>query len=387
MEFSLTEDQGMIRDSVRRFMAERYTRERWGEVAAQQGFREENWKEMAELGYLAIGQPESYGGSGGPVELAVICEEFGRGLLLEPFIGTSVFAAKLIAAAGSPEQQAALLAAIMQGEKIVSVAHSEAGSGAGLKDIATTARQNGDSYVLSGRKSLVLAGPAADLLIVSARGEQAGEPSLFIVDPEQPGVRLTPAPMLDRTWCADVELKDVKVKAANLLGHPGSASGALNEALRYANLAVCAEMVGIIDRALEIAVEYTKTRQQFGASISTFQALRHKVADLAIDREMARSMLVILIASFQDPERYEPTMTAAMAKAHLAEIGRRVCAQAIQLHGAMGMTDECGVGRYFARANVISSLFGRADQQLQAYATLLAEHIKSRSTGDDGVSC
>lgn len=382
MDFGLSEEQAMIRDSVRRFIADRYTHERWRAVAGQGGFSAENWKAMAELGYLAISQPEEYGGASGPIELALVCEEFGRGLLLEPYVPTAVFAAHVIGGAASAEQRAMLLPAMIQGEKIVSVAYSEAGVRSLAGEIGTTARREGDHYLLNGRKSLVLAAPVADLLIVSAREVDrpgSDELSLYLVDTKQAGVSLASAPLLDRTWCSEVTLNQVRVPAANVLGAGGNGGGALSAALLFANLALCAEMVGIIDRAFEIAVDYTKNREQFGAPISTFQALRHKVADLAIEREMARSMLFVLLASFQDAQKYEPHATAAMAKAHIVDIGRRICAQAIQLHGAMGMTEECGVGRYFARANVIAAQFGRADQQLENYTRSLAEHIESRS--------
>lgn len=380
MDTNLTDEQVMMRDSVRRFMADQYAHERWEAVAAKRGFEAHNWRALAELGCMSVDQPEEYGGVGGPTDLAVVCEELGRGLLLEPYAAAAVFAARIIASAGSAAQRTTMLPAVMGGGLIAAVAHEEAAHGSQGSGVGTTWRRAGSHYVLNGRKSMVLGAAVASCLLVTARDarpETGNALTWFIVEPGQAGVAMCTAPLLDRTWCAEVAFEDVTVPVANILGTEGGGVDVLEDALCHANLAVCAELVGIIDRAFEIAVEYTKDREQFGAPICTFQALRHKVADLAIDCEMARSMLQVLLASFRDPDRFDPEMTSAMAKAHLVEIGRRVCAQAIQLHGAMGMTQECGVGRYFARTNVIASQFGRADRQFGTYMRLLAEQIRN----------
>lgn len=380
MDFSLSEEQIMIRDSCRQFITQRYSLEAWTQVAASGGFKRENWQELADLGYLSIGQPEVHGGMGGVVELAVICEEFGRGLLLEPFIDSAVLAAKILALAGSAEQSASLIPAMISGQIIVTLAHAEPGVRE-VDGIGASFEECGEELVLSGTKSLVVAGTIADWLIVSASGvadRQTQPYQLMLVDPKLDGVTLVAAPMVDRRWCADVRFDAVRVPRANLL-NAAPAPGAVAEAQRHAQLAACAQLVGAVDRAVEIAVDYTKGRTQFGAPLSNFQALRHRVADMAIDREMARATLLLLLASFQDPEARDPVITAALAKAQLGEIARRVCAQAIQLHGAIGMTSECGVGRYFAKANALSTLYGQTDAQYDRYTRLLAAQLKQEA--------
>lgn len=386
MDFSLSDSEVMIRDSCRHFMAQRYTLEEWTKVADNQGFSSENWGELAKLGYLAIDQPEAYGGIGGPAELAIVCQEFGRGLLLEPFLGSAVLSAKLIAEAGSQEQKDELLPAIVNGQSIVAVAHSEPETLDGTR-LSTTARPEAGGYVVSGRKSLVLAGLQADRIVVSAtivEGAAEAGTVLLLVDPNQDGVTRHPTPLLDHSWAAEIGFHKVIVTADRVLGKPDQAQSALDVAVRHAQFAACAEMVGIVDRAVEIAADYLKSRSQFGVTLSTFQALRHKIADMAIDRELARSTLNVFLAAIQRGHCKEQVATAAaMAKAQLGEIGRRVCAQAIQLHGAMGMTSECGVGRYFARANVINSLVGQTDIQFSRYAHMLANELKQGNSGND----
>lgn len=388
MDFSLTEEQTMIRDSCRQFMTQRYALESWTRVAAGGGFGRENWQELADLGYLAIGLPEEHGGMGGVVELSVVCQEFGRGLLLEPFIDSAVLASRLISVAGSKQQQATLLPSMARGDCIVTLAHAEGDQREG-DSLGTHVREDAEGYVLSGQKSLVVGGAEADWLIVSARSDgvrssrsegvlEGGSVVLLLVDPKAPGVSSRKVPLVDQRSCIEVQFEGVRISKEQRL--PGRGEEALADGLRHATLAACAELVGVADRAFELAVEYLKGRTQFGVSLASLQALRHRVADLAIDREIARATLLLLLASFQDPKGYDPALNAALAKAQLGRLCRRVCAQAIQLHGAMGMTAECGVGRFFARANVLNSLYGQTDAQFDAYARLLTQNLRKEAT-------
>jgi len=376
MDFNLTDEQRMIQESACRFVSEHYASHR----AHGEGSSAARWRALGELGFLSIGQPEEFGGIGDAVEIAVVCQEFGRGPVLEPYIGTALFAAQIIARAGEPEKARELLAAIASGERIVSVAYRDADVAGEVGSVATLAHCVGDEFILTGRKSLVLAAPEADLLIVSAlaegRDDWMGDLTWFLVDPAQDGVTIKPLRLVDGSWCGEVWLDHAKVSASRVLGSAHKGLDALQQALRYATLGACSEVSGLCMAALDITSEYIKTRKQFGNTLSSFQALRHKIADMAIDCEMAKAAVHKLVASFQAPELHDPEMTQSLAKFVLDEIGQRVCSQAIQLHGAMGLTEECTIGRYYARATLIRSLYGATSSHLTNYAKLLSARLE-----------
>jgi len=379
MDFNLTDEQRMIQESARRFVAEHYGVHR----ASGDGSGAARWRSLADLGFLSIGQPEEFGGIGGAVEIAIVCREFGRGPVLEPYISTALFAAQIIARAGELEKNRELLESIASGERIVSVAYRDADEAGEVGSVATLAHSVGDEFVLTGRKSLVLAAPEADLLIVSAlaegRDDWMGDLTWFLVDPAQEGVTIKPLRLVDGSTCGEVTLDRVKVNSSKVLGREHKGLEALQQALRYATLGACSEVSGLCMAALDITSEYIKTRKQFGNALSSFQALRHKVADMAINCEMAKAAVHKLIASFQAPELHDPEMTQSLAKFVLDEIGQRVCSEAIQLHGAMGLTEECAIGRYYARATLIRSLYGATSSHLTNYARLLIAGLEQTS--------
>ena len=355
MDFDLSEEQRLMRESAAKFATQQ---------SGMQG-----WQALGEAGFLALGLPEDYGGFGGPVEIALVAEEFGRHLLKQPFAGTGIFAGQLMARAGTIAQRDRLLALMATGAILGAVASTDA------EGEAVVARRDADGFILSGRKLMVLGGTQADLFIVSAREDGSGRRLFFTVDRDGPGVNVIPTPMVDGSSCADLKLDAVSVGPDALMAADGDA--AFDEALRYAMVCVCAEMVGMAEAATAASIDYLKNRQQFGTTLSSFQVLRHRIADMAMDCQMARSALHKLLASFEDGLSHDPAMATALAKAMIEEIGVRVTSEAIQLHGAMGMTEECGVGQFYRRAILIQSLFGSAMTHLEHYSAALAERVSA----------
>lgn len=372
MDFELTEEQALIRETARRFVQD-YN----GRRSFPAGFDRAIWTSLAERGFLAIGLPERHGGMGGVVELALVCQEFGHGPVLEPFLAAALFPGQLIAAAGRPVQQENLLPDIASGKRIMGVAYREPVRPEDLTPRLTRARRDGAAYILSGRKTLVSGGNEADSFIVTALAEgTAGEDAgltLFMVSRRLDGVRIMPAPLADGSWSVDIDLDGVRLTEADILGSPGEGMAALVQALRYAILGNCAITCGAMTAALDQAAHYLTVRKQFGLLLSEFQVLRHKIADMAIDCEMAEAAILKMIASFQDPDRHDPALAVAGAKVLLDELGHRVCGQAIQIHGGMGMTEECGIGRYFARCLLNKALFGTPLDHMAHYVELLKE--------------
>lgn len=370
MHFGLTDEQAMVQDSARRYAAERAA-----PTPDVQGVDPANWKELADQGFLILGLPEEQGGLGGAVEISVVCQEFGRGPVTTPYVGAGIFPAQLVLAAGSDAQKDAWLPAIAAGELIVAVAYREAGN-PGRRAPRTMARRDGADYVLSGQKSLVIAGTAADRLIVSARLGDGQGTTLFLVDAKAAGVKIIPTPLVDGSWAAEIHLEDVVVPASDMLGGEGQGDAPLGVALRYALLGASSEIVGMMNRSLEIAADYIKVRKQFGSALADFQVLRHRIADMTIDCEMADAAVLKMVASFENPGEHDPVKSAALAKALLDELGHRVCSQGIQLHGGMGLTEECEIGRFYTRYTAVKAMFGSPAEYMAEYAALLATEIR-----------
>jgi alkylation response protein AidB-like acyl-CoA dehydrogenase len=369
MDFGLTEEQVLIRESARRFTEEH--------ASPQAVFDRGAWSTLAELGFLSLGLPERFGGVGGPVELSLVCREFGRGPLPQPYVGAAVFAARLIIEAGSEAQQHDTLTALSEGTRIISVAYRD--STEAIARGPTTFRREGSGFVLDGQKRLAIAAPVADQLIVTAAPARPEDdrtgPSLFLVDTGTAGVRVVPVPLVDGGWCGEVYFDEVRLGAESLLGQEGEGAETLKAGLRYAILGSASQTAGAMERALHLASGYLRTRRQFGAPLSSFQALRHKIADMTIDCEMADAAILKMIASFQSPGQHDPEEACALAKAILDEAGHRVCSQAIQIHGGMGMTEECGVGQYFRLVTLNKALFGSTTSHVEHYTNLLSARV------------
>jgi pimeloyl-CoA dehydrogenase small subunit len=376
MDFSFTDEQRLLKDSIERFLADRYgfeARQRF--MNEPTGWSRELWRSYAELGLLGLPFEEKHGGiGGGPVETMIVMEAFGRALALEPFFATVVLGGGLLRLGADEPTRAALLPKVMAGDLLLAFAHMERQSRYDLADVATTARRDGAHYVLDGAKSLVIHGDCADKLIVSARvaGERRDRDGigLFVVDADAGGVSRRSYPTVDGLRAAEVVLSGVRVGAERILGELGEAFPLIAQAVDAAIAALAAEAVGAMAAMHEITVEYLKTRKQFGVPIGNFQVLQHRAAEMLIALEQARSMAFFATMMAEEPDATERRKAIAAAKVQIGRSGRFVGQQAVQLHGGIGMTMEYKVGHYFKRVTTIDALFGDADHHLAELARL-----------------
>ena len=374
MDFSFTDEQRLLKDSVERFLADCYgfeARQRFMKEPAR--WSRELWHRYAELGLLGLPFDEKHGGiGGGPVETMIVMEAFGRALALEPFFATVVLGGGLLRLGADEAMRAALIPKIVAGDLLLAFAHAERQSRYDLADVATAARRDGTHYVLDGTKSLVIHGDCADKLIVSARlaGERRDRDGigLFVVDANAAGVSRRAYPTVDGLRAAEVTLSGVRVEADRILGEPGEAFPLIAQVVDAAIAALAAEAVGAMAAMHEITVEYLKTRKQFGVPIGNFQVLQHRAAEMLIALEQARSMALFATMMAAEPDATERRKATAAAKVQIGRSGRFVGQQAIQLHGGIGMTMEYKVAHYFKRSAMIDTLFGDADHHLAAVA-------------------
>jgi len=376
MDFEFTEDQAMLRDSVRRLIAREYTFERRQTILeSQHGFSAGMWSLLSQQGIFALGLPEDAGGYGGATEIMLVMEEIGRGLVLEPFMSTVVLGGGLIRAHGTVAQRAQLLPKIATGNCRVTLAHHEAGSRYVLDHVSTTASRGKGSYLINGSKAIVLDAPVADLLIVSARDESAGGLSLFLLEPDTRGLKLSPYRTQDGRCAGDLTLENVKVPTAARLGSPGFALSALEQAVDCALAALCAEAVGAMEAVNENTLRYLNTRRQFGQPIGRFQVLQHRMADMFLMTTQARSMSYLATGRCLEPDRSERRRALSAAKAYVGKAARFVGQQAVQLHGGMGMSAELSISHYFKRLTMINATFGDVDHHVGAFSDLLRAQV------------
>jgi len=376
MDFTLSPEQTLLKDSVERFVRERYPLNARRQLAASpSGYSEQHWRQMAELGWLAVGLPEAYGGIGGSaVETMVLMEAFGAGLVLEPYLPSVVLGGTLVTLAGSDAQQQALLPALAAGHGKLAFAYAERQSGYDLFDVQTTARRADGGYVLDGAKGVVLAASSADTLIVSAR--TAGDTrdrdgiGLFLLDPKAAGVSLRGYATVDGLRAAELVLERTPVAADAVLGDPGGAYAHIERAAQRAIAALCAEAVGAMDAVVRATRDYLNTREQFGRPIGSFQALQHQFVDMHIALEEARSMAIVATLRVDEDDARLRARTLAGAKHLIGKHGRMIGQRGVQLHGGMGMSEEMAVGHYFKRLTMIDMMFGDHPWQLRHYAGL-----------------
>ena len=374
MNFDLSDEQQMLQDSAQRFVQKNYTFEHRRKLAARgNGFSRDMWRTFGEMGWLGVAVPEAFGGLGfTPVESALIAEQLGRALVLEPYVMCGVFPAALVSRCANGQQRDALLAEIISGETVIAVAHSEREARGVVSHAATTARLVPDgAWRLDGHKTLVVGAPLADRLIVVAR-VAGGVPDdaglgLFVVDPHAAGATLEPYRLLDGTPAADLVLGGVTVDAAAALGTPGEAMEGLQAAVDEAIVATCAELVGDIDDTVELTSEYLKTRKQFGVPIGSFQALQHRIADMAIDAMQGRATLHRALRALTE-DGGTRSVEVSGCKAQTIRSGKFVTQQGIQLHGGYGITDEYKVGHHYRRMLIVDVLFGNMEYHLNRYA-------------------
>lgn len=369
MDFSYSEEQTLLRNSLSRYLADNYAFEDWRKfTASPEGYDPAHWRQFAELGLFAAPLPEEFGGlGGGPVESMVVMEEFGRALVVEPFVPTVVIAGGLLANAGGALAQD-VLPKIAAGEAMIAFAFAEPQSRYGLADLTTTAKKQGADYVLSGKKSVVLGAPWVDQLIVTARtgGNQREEKgvSVFLVDKSAKGISSQDYAAMSGLRASDIVFENAQ---ARLIGDEGSAFASLNGVVGRAIAAHLAEALGAIAVLMSATVEYAKTRKQFGQPIGKFQVLQHRMVDMFIAGEQARS--ACLMATLKLGE-VDSARTVSAAKAAVAKYAKQVGESAVQVHGGIGMTDELNVGHYFKRLTLLEMLFGSRDYHLRRMADL-----------------
>ena len=367
MDFDFSEDQRLLKDSVDRLVADRYTFElRKGYAKEAGGFSAAMWAQYAELGLLGLPFAEAHGGfGGGPVETALVMEAFGRGLVLEPYLATVVLGGGLLRHAADEATQAELIPQILAGELKLAFAHVERHSRWTLSDVAVTATKDGAGYVLNGEKSVVLHGDSAGKLLVTARtgGAQrdAGGIGVFLVDATADGVSRRGYPTQDGLRAAEISFANAHGVA---LGDPGGALPAVERTVDEAIAAICAEAVGGMTEMHETTVDYMKQRKQFGRAIGEFQVLQHRAVDMFVALEQARSMAMFATMMAGEADAATRRQAISAAKVQIGRSGKHVGEEAVQLHGGIAMTMEYKVGHYFKRMTMIEQMFGDADHHL-----------------------
>lgn len=376
MDFNLSEEQRMLRDGAQRWVREQYPFEAHRTIAASDaGFSAAHWHTFAELGWLALGLPEEVGGLGCSfIETSLLAEEFGRGLVLEPYVTTAVLGGRLIEQAPTFTQRIELLSQLAEGTMQLALAHSESDSRFDLHAVHNTvALRAGDGYLIDGEKMMVFSGASADRLIVSAKLQHEEGYALFVVDPHTPGVTRNAYALLDNSRACDVAMRQVAVPAQALLAGPHEAPVLLEEALDRSTLALVAEALGAMEAVMSITSEYLKTRVQFGQPIGKFQALQHRMAEMFAEAQSTRSILFRAIAQLDGPVVARREAVSA-AKAMAGRAGRFVGGQGIQLHGGYGMTEEYAIGHYFRRLTVLEKMFGDTDYHLDRFISNRKDH-------------
>lgn len=374
MDFKLTEIQTLLQDTANRLVRERYSfEERKKHLASDSACSDALWASFAELGLLGVEIDEDYGGSGGSfADLAVVLEAFGRGLVTEPYLSTVVLGAGLVRAAATGTRRKNILTGVAAGTLKLALAHGEARARYSLQHVETSALRDGGDFVLSGAKAVVLGGDVADLLIVSARSNGGvTDPSgisLFLVDPKMPGVHIRAYRNMDDRGAAEITFDKVRVPEKALLGALDGGLSLIEAAYDRGAAALCCEGIGAMSAVNAITLEYLKTRMQFGRPIGKFQVLQHRMADMVMAEEQARSMVFLAVESADDKDAATRGPFISAAKVQISNSGQIVGRGAIQLHGGIGMTNEYVAGHYLRRLTAIEKMFGDIDYHIGRFA-------------------
>lgn len=372
LRIELTPEQGMLQDAAARYMDKAYGfHERQAIVASGAELADGKWQDYARMGWLGLPLPEADGGGGGSVlDLFLLCQSFGKALAVEPYLASVVLGGMTVAAAGNAQQRARILPGVASGTTLLAFACAEPEAGYDLFDVQAQARESGDGFVITGDKSVVLGAASAHHLVVSARtaGPRHGRVgiSLFLVDRDAPGVTLRPYGTIDGRRAAEVKLQDVRVGRDDVLGELHGAAAHVERAQQLGTIALLGEAVGCLEGALATTIEYHRNRQQFGKPLSSFQALRHRVADLYVAKEETRA-LCLLAAHATSAGEPGAAQAVAGAKAWVGQAGRRAAEEAVQMHGAIAITDEYVVGHYLKRIIAIDRMFGDTGTALDRY--------------------
>ena len=376
MDLSFSEEQLLIKESVEKFIEKDYdfeTRNKLSET--EERFSRENWKQFAELGWLGVTLPEEFGGfSGGPTETMLMMEAFGAGMLLEPYISSVVMSGNLINIGASSAQKKALLPPLIEGDLLLVTAFAETQPQYNPVSVSVQAQKQGDNYVINGEKVVILDAPSADKLIVSARTSgKTTDPSgisLFLVDANAAGVELTSYNTMDGGRAANINFNNVSVSASDLLGTEGEGHDVLSRAIELTTAALCAHAVGMMRSAYEATLEYIKTREQFGVPIGKFQVLQHRMVDMYMNIEQARSMVYMVSIDVTSDDALTRQKAVSGAKAYVGKCARLVAQDSVQIHGGVGMTEELDVGHYFRNLTLFCNTLGSTDFHLKRYAEL-----------------
>jgi alkylation response protein AidB-like acyl-CoA dehydrogenase len=373
VDFNYSDEQIALQETLQRFISRDYGFQRRRELARSElGFSAQAWAQYAELGLLSLPFPESFGGLGGnAVDIMLVMEQIGRGLLLEPFLSTIVMCGGLIRDAGSDSLKANLLPRIGTGELKLALACYEAAGRYDLSRVECSAARDGRGWRLSGRKIVVLDAASADYFLVSARSGSEGDISLFLVERGTVGLSLYSYPTQSGGRAADLRLADVVLPPDALIGRPGEGLSIVERAVDRGVAALCAEAVGIIEALNEATLNYLKTRKQFGVAIGRFQALQHRMADMFIAAEQSRSMAVNAAVHADSEDAAARRRAVSGAKAYISRTARLVGQEAVQMHGAVGVVDDVIVSHYFKRLTMIDMSLGDADHHLARFSDML----------------
>jgi len=375
MNFELSEEQKMIQQSVERFVQENYDLSNRISISSEDpGFSKEYWSSMAELGWLGLAFAEEEGGFGGnQIDTLVLMEQFGKGLVLEPFLANIVLGGGAIKRSNSQQLKETIIPGLIDGSLQITLAYAEEQSRFDLNDVATSATEDGEGFILNGKKSMVLNAESADKIIVVARtsGGQTEEDgiSLFILDTDSEGIVMENFPTVDGLRASEISLENVKVSKEDLVGEKDKGFDILQAVANDAILALAAEAVGAMEVLYKDTVEYTQQREQFDHALSDFQVLQHRMVDMFMEYEQCKSLLFrATMETVQDPIMAQRTIHAL--KHLIGKSGIFVGENAVQLHGGMGVTEELRIGHFFKRLLVIDSQFGNADFHLEKFTNI-----------------
>jgi len=375
MDFTFNEEQSLIQDQVDQFIQKEYDWETRQSLSnSDLGFGQENWRKFAELGWLGISVSEDSGGFGGSaIESMLIMEAFGKGLVVEPFLETMIMSGGIIDDHGSVEQKSVLLEPAIAGDMQLALAYAEPQSRFNLSDVVTEAKADGENFILNGYKSVVMNGPSANKIIISARtsGSQLDESgiTLFVIDSEASGLNKTNYKTVDGRRASDLTIENVSVSQDDIVGELDLGYKILDSAIDKAILAISAEAVGAMEVLYKATVEYTKTREQFGTAIGKFQVLQHRMVDMFMEYEQCKSLLYMATMKHEEGA-VDSKKAISGLKYQVGKAGKFIGQQAVQLHGGMGVTDELNVGHYFKRLTTVGTIFGNTDYHLKKYTSL-----------------
>jgi len=381
MHFELTEEQTLLENMVTAFVRDDYnweTREKI--VKTEEGWKPENWSKFAELGLLSVPFPEDHGGLGGTaVDSMVVMEQFGKGLVVEPFMPSILLSGNLISKLANESQANEIIPKIIEGESRYVFAYAEPQSRFDLSDVKTSATKDGDEYTLNGFKSVVFGASMATHIIIAARtsGDQRSEDgiTLFLADIKSNGITLQTYPTIDEYRASEVVIENLKISSDMVLGEVDKAYPVVEEVIDLATIAACSEAVGVLQVLKDSTIDYCKQRKQFGQPISKNQAIQHKLVDMMIEYEQAKSILYAAVtADLSNADERKKSVSGA--KARIGQSIKFVGESAIQLHGGMGMVDEYMISHYFKRATMLGVLFGNVDFHMKRFVGLTQSNIE-----------